>query len=74
MTFALRLPVADGENVSETMHEAPTASWFGFVGHVDVWAKSDALAPDTTIPEIVSAAVPEFVRVTDFAELVDPTV
>jgi hypothetical protein len=56
------------------VHDAPTASWFGFVGHVDVCAKSEAFAPESPTPAIVNAAVPEFVSVTDFAELLEPTV
>jgi hypothetical protein len=71
---ALRLPAAEGEKVTDRVHDAPMASWLGFVGQVDDCAKSDAFVPESPMPAIVSAAVPEFVSVTDFAALVDPVV
>jgi antitoxin (DNA-binding transcriptional repressor) of toxin-antitoxin stability system len=70
VTLAPRLPVADGENVTETAQDAPAAS---VPPQVVVRAKSAAFAPVTAMLEIDSAAVPEFVSVTDFAELGEPT-
>jgi hypothetical protein len=71
--FADRLPDALGENVTEMVHEAPTASVLGPDGHVVVSAKSDAFVPPTAMFVRVKAAVPAFVSVTDCAGLVDPT-
>jgi hypothetical protein len=70
---ALRVPDAAGENVTETVHDAPAASVLGLNGHVVVSAKSPAFAPLTATLEIANAADPEFVTVTDWAELVEPT-
>jgi hypothetical protein len=64
LRLALRLPVADGENVTDTEQEAPAGTVLGLVGHVVVQPKSPGFVPDTAMPEIVSAAVPEFVSVT----------
>jgi hypothetical protein len=38
VTLAVRLPVADGENVTEIVHVAFTASVAGLAGHVFVCA------------------------------------
>jgi hypothetical protein len=69
--LAARLPDADGENVTDRVHEAPAAT---VLAHVVVRAKSEAFEPDTAIPVIDKAAVPEFVNVTDRAGLVQPMV
>ena len=73
VTLALRLPVAEGENVTLIAQFAPAASVFGLSGQVFVWAKSAAFVPLTPTLLIVSAAVPLLVSVTDFAALVVPT-
>ena len=70
--MAVRLPDAPGENVTEMLHVALIASVAGAAGQLSLSAKSPAFAPVTAIPERDSAAVPEFVSVTDCAELVVP--
>lgn len=67
--LALRLPVADGENVTDTEQEAPAGTVLGLVGHVVVHPKSPGFVPDTAMLESVSAAVPEFVSVTGAGKL-----
>jgi len=63
-TLALRAPVADGENVTESVQEAPAASVVGLSGHVEVSPKSELFVPVTAMLLIVSGALPEFVNVT----------
>src|SRR6476646_6062990 len=53
--LALRVPVAEGENVTEAAHDAPAAS---VLAHVFVCAKSAAFAPETAMLVIVNAALP----------------
>ena len=72
-TEAERAPDAVGLNVTEIVQLAPAASVLGAIGHVFVCAKSAAFAPVRPIELIVSAPVPEFVRVTFCAGLVVPT-
>jgi len=71
--LALRLPVADGENVTDTEQDAPAGTVLGLVGHVVVHPKSPGFVPDTAMLEIVRAAVPEFVSVTGAGTLDVPT-
>ena len=61
----VRLPIAVGVNFTEIVQFAPAARE---LPHVCVSAKS----PDALIEAMVSAAVPEFVSVTDCAALVEP--
>jgi hypothetical protein len=72
-TAALRLPEALGVKVTEIEQVAPAARVAGEVGHVLVWAKSPAFAPVTAMPEMVSGALPVFVRVELWDALVVPT-
>ena len=65
-TPALRLPAAVGANVTEIVQLAPTPSVLGLSGQVFVCAKSPAFVPVTPIESIVSAALPELVRVTSW--------
>ena len=73
LRVALRLPLAEGVKVTETVQVAFTASVAGLLGQVFVCAKSAALVPANAMPLIVKGAVPLFVSVTDFAALVAPT-
>jgi len=66
-TAALRAPVAVGLNVTLIVQFAFAAS---DAGHAFVSAKSPGFAPVSVTPEIVSAAVPEFVSVIVCAALV----
>jgi hypothetical protein len=68
-TDAVRLPDADGENVTEMVQVALTAT---AAGQLSLSAKSPAFVPDTAMLEMASDAVPELVSVTVFALLVDP--
>ena len=70
VTEAVRLPVADGVNVTLMEQFAFTASVALLAGQVLVCAKSLAFVPVTAMLEIVRGAVPEFVSVTLCAELV----
>ena len=63
-SVAVRLPVAEGVNVTETVQLAPTARVEGLSGQVLVRAKSPAFAPVTPTLLIASAAVPVLVTVT----------
>jgi hypothetical protein len=72
-TLALRTPVADGVNVTEIVQLEPAASVEDPVGQLSVSVKSPELVPLTAMLLIESAALPEFVSVTDCAELVVPT-
>jgi hypothetical protein len=72
-TDALRLPAAEGENVTETVQEAPTGNATGLEGQVLVCEKSDAFGPASAMLLIDSGAVPEFVNVAVFIALVVPT-
>ena len=74
VTVAARLPAATGENVTEIVHVAFTASVAGLSGHVFVCAKSPGFAPPIATLEIVNGAVPEFLNVTDCAPLTVPVV
>lgn len=74
LTLAVRVPAAVGVKVVDTAQEAPAASVLGLSGHVVVRAKSPAFAPVSEMPVIVSAALPVFFSVADWAALVDPTV
>jgi hypothetical protein len=71
--LALRLPVALGLKLTEIEQLAPGARVEGESGQVFVCAKSPASAPVIPIELIVSAPLPELVRVTLCAELVVPT-
>lgn len=73
VTLALRAPVVEGVNVTETAHAVPAASVLGLSGHVVVRAKSAAFVPVTDRLEIDSGPEPEFVTVTDIAGVVAPT-
>jgi hypothetical protein len=64
---AVFVPVDVGRKVTDTVHEAPTAS---VEPQVVVRLKLDAFVPVIVIPEIVIAHVPEFVNVTVRALLV----
>jgi hypothetical protein len=72
-TLAPRVPKPPGANVTDTVHDPPAANVLGLNGHVVVRAKSPAFAPLTTMLLIVNANEPEFVNVTDFAALDEPT-
>lgn len=72
VSVAVRLPAADGVNVTDTVHDAPTGRETGLEGHVFVCVKSAAFAPVGATLPIDKGAVPEFVTVTDFTALVDP--
>ncbi len=69
---ALRLPVADGVNVSSTLHVPPAAKGVA-VPHVPARAKSLAAAPANVRPLKFSAAVPLLDTVTLCAVLVPPS-
>jgi hypothetical protein len=69
-TDAVRLPVADGANVTLMEQFAFTASVALLAGHVLVCAKSLAFVPVRVTLEMVSGAVPVLVRVTLCAALV----
>jgi hypothetical protein len=69
-TLADLEPAALGENVTVIVHVAFGAS---DAGQSFVWAKSAAFVPVIEIPEIASAAVPEFRSVDDCDALVVPT-
>ena len=71
---AVRLPEARGVKVTLRVQLAPVARVEGEIGQLLDWLKSLLLAPVMATPEIVSAAVPVFVRVTDCGALVLPTV
>jgi len=71
-TAAEREPDPVGLKVAEIVQLAPAASVLGATGHVFVCATSAAFAPVRPIELIVSAPVPEFVRVTLCAGLVVP--
>jgi hypothetical protein len=71
--LAVLVPVAEGENVTDTVQDAPAGIVVGLVGHVVAHAKSAGFAPDTAMLEIVRPAVPEFVTVTGVGELDVPT-
>jgi hypothetical protein len=62
-TLAVRLPPPVGENVTDTVQLAPTASVEGLSGQFEVCAKSPALVPVIPIAVIANAALPEFVTV-----------
>lgn len=72
-TLALRLPVAAGENVTDTEHAVFTASVLGEVGQVLVCANSPAFVPVSPMLLIESGALPVFVNVTVCAAAVVPT-
>jgi hypothetical protein len=59
----------DGANVTETVQFAPAAS---VVPQVVVCLKPPGLAPTMLMPLIVSAELPEFVRIADCEALVLP--
>jgi hypothetical protein len=71
--LAVRLPLALGLKLTENVQLPPAASVLGLVGHVFVWPKSAAFVPPSPIAVIVSAALPEFVRVTVWAAPLVPT-
>jgi hypothetical protein len=66
VSAALRVPAAVGLNVTEMAHFALAAA---DVPQVFVCAKSLASAPVIAMPVMLNAAVPLFVRVTDWALL-----
>jgi hypothetical protein len=68
--LAARFPEAVGVKVTLIVHFAPTARFELFTGQVSVCAKSPLLVPLRAILEIVTAAVPVFVRVTPCGALV----
>jgi hypothetical protein len=70
---AVRVPVADGVNVTATVQLAVAASVWGASGQLVVPTKSAALAPLVAMPLIVSGALPEFVTVTVCTGLEVPT-
>ena len=70
VTEAVRLPVADGVNVTLIEQFAFAASVALLAGHVLVCAKSLAFVPVIAMLEMVSGPVPELVSVTLCAELV----
>ena len=63
VTLAERAPDALGENLTEIVHVAFTATVAGLSGHVVVSLKSPGFVPATAIAVIANAAVPEFVSV-----------
>lgn len=71
-SVAERVPIAVGENVKPSVQLCPADS-MTFTAHVPPRAKSPGFAPPVASDEIVSVPPPEFVRVTDFAALVLPT-
>ena len=71
--LAVRLPLALGLKLTESVQLAPAASVLGLIGQVFVWPKSAAFVPPSPIAVIVSAALPEFVRVTVWAAPLVPT-
>lgn len=72
-TLAARDPAAPGENVTLTVQLAPAASVEELGGQLSLSVKSPALVPLIAMLLIDSAAVPEFVSVTDWGALVLPT-
>ena len=70
VTEAVRLPVADGVNVTLMEQLAFTPSVALLAGHVFVCAKSLLFVPVTAMLEMVSGAAPELVSATLCAELV----
>jgi hypothetical protein len=73
LKVAVRAPFAEGVKVTLIVQLAAIASVLGLTGQVSDSAKSAAFAPFTTIPLMVSAAVPLLVRLIDCAALVVPT-
>jgi hypothetical protein len=71
--LAVRLPLALGLKLTESVQLPPAASVLGLIGQVFVWPKSAAFVPPSPIAVIVSAALPEFVRVTVWAAPLVPT-
>ena len=67
LTEALRLPLADGLNVTLIVQEAPAAT---DLPHVLVSAKLVRLVPLTTMLDIINVALPVLLRVTACALLV----
>lgn len=67
---AVRVPGPDGENVTEALQLAPTAS---APEHVLVSRKSAAFCPDNVAPDIDKAVPPLLVSVTVCGTLADPT-
>src|SRR5437870_4396548 len=70
-TAAVLEPVAVGLNVTLMAQLAPAAT---VLPQLLVWVKSPPLVPVMPMAEMVSGAVPEFVRVTVFGAVVVPTV
>ena len=68
---AEREPVAPGVKLTDTVQLAPAPTLLPQL--LLVMAKSDAFAPLTVMPEIESAALPEFESVTLWLALADPT-
>jgi hypothetical protein len=70
ITVAVRLPTPAGVKVTLIEHSAPAATE---VPQVFVSGKSPGLAPDTVMLVMLKAALPLFVRVTVWAEVLVPT-
>lgn len=70
VSVAVRTPVADGVNVSATMHVAPAA--YDVAVHPLFMPKSPAFVPVTCIEEMCNAAVPEFAIVVVCGALAEP--
>lgn len=68
---AIRLPSAEGVNVTLIMQFPPAATE---LPQLPVWAKSLALAPVISRLVIFSVALPVLLTATDCAELVEPRV
>ena len=64
VTLALRLPVAEGENVTLTVQDALMANVLGLAGQLLVWAKSLAFVPVSAMLLMLNAAVPLLMSVT----------
>jgi len=72
LRVAVRAPLAAGVKLTLMVQLAVAARVLGLSGQVFDCAKSAAFTPFTTMPLIVSAAVPLFVSVIDCAALVVP--
>jgi len=64
VTEAVRLPVAAGVKIRLMLQLVFAASEAPLAGHVFVWEKSPLFVPPIPMLEIVSGALPVFVRLT----------
>lgn len=63
VTAAVRLPEADGVNVTVTVQNELAAKELGEMGQLLLWLKSPALVPVTEMLETVKLRLPVFVSV-----------